>query len=80
MPPSAGTATATLCVGLVAPTIGIPSCRHWNSKGGTPHTPTVKLAAALVGTATVSGWLTIEGGDLSVEEHSKRLDLIIGGK
>ena len=24
--------------------------------------------------------MTIEGGDLSLEEHSKRLDLIIAGK
>jgi hypothetical protein len=27
-----------------------------------------------------NGRLTIEGGDLSTEEHSKRLDLIIAGK
>ena len=27
-----------------------------------------------------NGWLTIEGGDLSTEENSKRLDLIIAGK
>jgi hexulose-6-phosphate isomerase len=26
------------------------------------------------------GWMTIEGGDLSVEEHSRRLDLIIADK
>lgn len=27
-----------------------------------------------------NGWMTIEGGNLSLEEHSKRLDLIIAGK
>jgi hypothetical protein len=27
-----------------------------------------------------SGWMTIEGGSLSLEEHSKRLDLIIAGR
>jgi hypothetical protein len=27
-----------------------------------------------------NGWLTIEGGKLSIGEHSKRLDLIIAGK
>jgi len=26
-----------------------------------------------------NGWMTIEGGDLSLEEHSKRLDLILAG-
>jgi hexulose-6-phosphate isomerase len=27
-----------------------------------------------------NGWLTIEGGDLSVSEHGKRLELIVAGK
>ena len=27
-----------------------------------------------------NGWLTIEGGDLSTAENSRRLDLIIAGK
>ena len=27
-----------------------------------------------------SGWLTIEGGNLSNEQHNERLDLIIAGK
>ena len=28
----------------------------------------------------IDGWLTIEGGDLSLAEHSQRLDLIMAGK
>jgi sugar phosphate isomerase/epimerase len=27
-----------------------------------------------------NGWTSIEGGDLSLEEHSRRLDLILAGK
>ena len=39
--------------------------------------PVVRQALERVG---YNGWMTIEGGDLSLEEHSKRLDLIVAGK
>jgi len=39
--------------------------------------PVVRRALDEVG---YHGWMTIEGGGLSLEEHSKRLDLIIAGK
>ena len=38
--------------------------------------PVVRQALEVVG---YSGWMTIEGGDCSLAEHSKRLDQIIAG-
>ena len=48
-----------------------------NIRDGSVRWPVVRSALEKVG---YNGWMTIEGGDLSVEEHSKRLDLIIAGK
>ena len=48
-----------------------------NIRDGSIRWPVVREALARVG---YDGWMTIEGGDLSLEEHSKRLDLIIAGK
>jgi L-ribulose-5-phosphate 3-epimerase len=48
-----------------------------NIRDGSVRWPVVRSALEKVG---YNGWLTIEGGDLSLEEHSKRLDLIIAGK
>jgi sugar phosphate isomerase/epimerase len=39
--------------------------------------PAVRAALEKIG---YNGWMTIEGGGLSTEENSKRLDLIIAGK
>jgi hexulose-6-phosphate isomerase len=44
---------------------------------GSVNWPGVRAALEKV---NYSGWMTIEGGDCSPEEHSKRLDLIIAGK
>jgi len=41
------------------------------------HLPAVRAALDKVG---YRGWMTIEGGELSLAENSKRLDLIIAGK
>ena len=38
---------------------------------------TLRAALEKVG---YSGWMTIEGGDLSMKEHSERLDSIVAGK
>jgi sugar phosphate isomerase/epimerase len=46
-------------------------------RDGSVNWPVVRQALEGVG---YSGWMTIEGGGLSLEEHSKRLDLIIAGK
>ena len=46
-------------------------------RDGSVRWPAVRAALEKIG---YNGWLTIEGGDLSTEEHSKRLDLIIAGK
>ena len=48
-----------------------------NIRDGSVRWPVVRAALEKIG---YSGWMTIEGGDLSAEEHSKRLDLIIAGK
>ena len=48
-----------------------------NIRDGSVDWPTVRTALDEVG---FSGWLTIEGGNLSPKEHAKRLDLIISGK
>ena len=46
-------------------------------RDGSVHWPVVRNALDEVG---YSGWMTIEGGNCSIEEHSKRLDLILAGK
>ncbi len=48
-----------------------------NIRDGSVRWPVVRSALDAVGYA---GWMTIEGGDLSVAEHSKRLDMILAGK
>jgi sugar phosphate isomerase/epimerase len=48
-----------------------------NIRDGSVNWPAVREALDEIG---YNGWLTIEGGDLSPAEHSKRLDLIIAGK
>jgi hexulose-6-phosphate isomerase len=46
-------------------------------RDGSVNWPVVRKALDDVG---YSGWMTIEGGGLSLEEHSKRLGLIIAGQ
>ena len=48
-----------------------------NIRDGSVEWPAVRAALDAVG---YKGWMTIEGGDLSLAENSKRLDLIIAGK
>jgi hexulose-6-phosphate isomerase len=48
-----------------------------NIRDGSVRWPAVRAALDKIG---YNGWLTIEGGDLSIAEHSQRLDLIIAGK
>ena len=48
-----------------------------NIRDGSVRWPVVRSALEAAG---YKGWMTIEGGDLSLEEHSKRLDLIVAGK
>jgi L-ribulose-5-phosphate 3-epimerase len=48
-----------------------------NIRDGSVRWPVVRQALARVG---YQGWMTIEGGDCSLAEHSKRLDLIIAGE
>jgi len=48
-----------------------------NIRDGSVDWPVVRKALE---TAGYNGWMTIEGGDCSLEEHSKRLDLIIAGQ
>jgi hexulose-6-phosphate isomerase len=48
-----------------------------NIRDGSVRWPVVRAALEKIG---YNGWMTIEGGDLSTEENSKRLDLIIAGK
>ena len=48
-----------------------------NIRDGSINWPAVRAALDAVG---YNGWMTIEGGDLSLAENSKRLDLIIAGK
>ena len=47
-----------------------------NIREGSVRWPIVRHALERVG---YNGWMTIEGGTLSLEEFSKRLDLIIAG-
>jgi L-ribulose-5-phosphate 3-epimerase len=48
-----------------------------NIRDGSIRWPVVRSALDRVG---YKGWMTIEGGDLSVAEHSRRLDMILAGK
>ncbi|MCE5267756.1 MAG: sugar phosphate isomerase/epimerase [Planctomycetaceae bacterium] len=48
-----------------------------NIRQGSVDWPAVRKALDKIG---YNGWMTIEGGDLSLQENSKRLDLIIAGK
>lgn len=48
-----------------------------NIREGSVNWPAVRAAIEKVG---YNGWLTIEGGNCTPEEHNKRLDLIIAGK
>jgi hexulose-6-phosphate isomerase len=48
-----------------------------NIRDGSVDWPAVRTALDEIG---YNGWLSIEGGDLSPEEHGKRLDLILAGK
>ncbi len=48
-----------------------------NIREGSIRWPVVRAALEAVG---YNGWMTIEGGDLSLAEHSQRLDLIVAGK
>jgi L-ribulose-5-phosphate 3-epimerase len=48
-----------------------------NIREGSVNWPAVRAALEKVGH---NGWLTIEGGNCTPEEHSRRLDLIIAGK
>lgn len=48
-----------------------------NIRDGSVNWPLVRKALDDVG---YNGWLTIEGGDLSLEAHSKRLDQILAGE
>ena len=51
-----------------------------NIREGSVDWPAVRKALDEVGVIGYNGWMTIEGGDLSLAENSKRLDLIIAGK
>jgi hexulose-6-phosphate isomerase len=46
-------------------------------RDGSIRWPVVRTALDDIG---YDGWMTIEGGDLSLAEHSQRLDLILAGK
>ncbi|MBI2299265.1 MAG: sugar phosphate isomerase/epimerase [Armatimonadetes bacterium] len=48
-----------------------------NIRDGSVDWPETRRALAEAG---YDGWMTIEGGDLSLEEHSRRLDDIIAGR
>lgn len=48
-----------------------------NIRDGSIRWPVVRTALDRIG---YSGWATIEGGDLSLAEHSRRLDLILAGR
>ena len=48
-----------------------------NIRDGSIRWPVVREAIASIG---YTGWLTIEGGNLTLAQHSERLDLIISGK
>jgi len=49
-----------------------------NIRDGSVNWPVVRKELNAVGRDPL--WMTIEGGDVSLQEHSKRLDLIIEGK
>lgn len=48
-----------------------------NIREGSVRWPVVRAALERAG---YTGWMTIEGGEVSQEEHSRRLDLIIAGR
>ena len=48
-----------------------------NIRDGSIDWPVVRAALAEIG---YNGWISIEGGDLSPKEHSRRFDLILAGK
>jgi len=48
-----------------------------NLRDGSVDWPVVRKALDQIG---YNGWMTIEGGNLSLDENSKRLDLIVAGK
>ncbi len=48
-----------------------------NIRDGSVDWPAVRAALADIG---YNGWMSIEGGDLSPKEHSRRFDLILAGK
>jgi len=48
-----------------------------NIRDGSVRWPVVRAALEQVG---YNGWMTIEGGDLPLAEHSQRLDLILAGR
>ena len=48
-----------------------------NIRDGSVRWPVVRSALDKIG---YNGWMTIEGGDLSLEDHGRRLDSIIAGK
>jgi hexulose-6-phosphate isomerase len=48
-----------------------------NIREGSVRWPIVRRALERVG---YNGWITIEGGNCTLEEHSRRLDMIIAGK
>lgn len=48
-----------------------------NIREGSVRWPVVRMALERVG---YNGWLTVEGGSCTLEEHSQRMDLIIAGK
>jgi hexulose-6-phosphate isomerase len=48
-----------------------------NIRDGSVRWPVVRAALDRAG---YNGWMTIEGGNLSLAEHSQRLDLIVAGK
>ncbi len=51
--------------------------RFVNIRDGSVRWPVIRSALDKI---SYNAWLTIEGGDLSAEENSKRVDLIIAGK
>ncbi len=53
------------------------SGKFCNIRDGSVDWPAVRKALEEI---DYNGWMTIEGGDLSPEEHGKRLDLIIAGE
>jgi hexulose-6-phosphate isomerase len=55
-----------------------PGTGDWAEiRDGSVRWPAVRAALDKIG---YNGWMSIEGGHLSIAEHSRRLDLIIAGK